>query len=281
MADTLPPRPPRWRELLARIAAALLVVLAGRVLLRLARVASVVRRWLAPARASREPHVPHVAPSDRSAPLFARRATAILLGTLAALAIAAAGGVALALGWVRTPYSTGQYAVVMQPVPFSHQLHVTGFEIDCRYCHATVERAPTAGMPDTRTCVPCHNDTWLDGPWFEPVRRSLATGQPIPWRRVNDLPDHTFFDHAVHARRAIPCATCHGEVEQMAVVRQTVPLTMKWCLDCHMNPEPWLRAAPGSTVRPAFRPEQQVPPPAPEALGAVVNRLTTCTACHR
>lgn len=204
-----------------------------------------------------------------------------MLGTVAAVLTLIAGGVAVALLWVRTPYSTAQFATVEQPVPFSHLLHVTGFEIDCRYCHATVERAPTAGMPDTRTCVPCHNPTWYEGPWFEPVRRSIATGQPIQWRRVNDLPDHVFFNHAVHVQRGMPCASCHGNVAQMHVVYQTAPLTMAWCLECHMDPEPWLRPVEGSTVQRTVGAEWPAPHGTPEPLETAVQRLTTCTACHR
>ena len=34
-----------------------------------------------------------------------------------------------------------------QPVPFSHEHHVSGLGIDCRYCHTSVEVSGFAGIP--------------------------------------------------------------------------------------------------------------------------------------
>ena len=51
----------------------------------------------------------------------------------------------LAIGiayWVmRSSYTTDQNITLSQPVPFSHEHHVSGLGIDCRYCHAGVERS--------------------------------------------------------------------------------------------------------------------------------------------
>jgi len=49
----------------------------------------------------------------------------------------------VALGWVgartvRSPYFTGAFTALEQPVPFSHQHHVGRLGIDCRYCHTAV-----------------------------------------------------------------------------------------------------------------------------------------------
>ena len=40
-----------------------------------------------------------------------------------------------------SPASTNQGAAPAQPIPFSHQHHVAGLGIDCRYCHAGVEKS--------------------------------------------------------------------------------------------------------------------------------------------
>ncbi len=185
------------------------------------------------------------------------------------------------MAWVRSSFVTGQFAAPVQPLPFSHQLHVTGFRIDCRYCHSTVERAASAGMPPTGTCLPCHSRVWREGPIFALVRQSLATGRPLPWIRVNRLPDFVFFSHAIHVNKGVGCETCHGRVDRMARVQQTVPLTMGWCLDCHRDPEPHLRPVE-QMVTMSWR-----PPTSQAVLGAElarryhVQRVVTCTACHR
>src|SRR5215213_5056838 len=147
------------------------------------------------------------------------------------LAVLAVVGVPLFLmWWVRTPYVTGQGHTVAQPISlFSHQIHVTGLQIDCRYCHYTVERTATAGMPSSETCIPCHSQVWRTGPFFAPIRASLTSKTPIPWQRINRLPDYVFFNHAIHVNKGVGCETCHGRVDQMAQVRQAVPLTMSWC----------------------------------------------------
>lgn len=165
--------------------------------------------------------------------LFSPRANALARSIVFALVVLA-GGIPLGLmAWVRTPQATGRYAYVRQPVPFDHRIHVHALGIDCRYCHATAERSAYAGIPPTTACVSCHNQVWLAGAPFAPVRASLASGRPIPWRRVNALPDFVYFDHAIHVAKHVDCATCHGDVGAMGTVRQVAPLTMSWCVDCH------------------------------------------------
>ena len=116
-----------------------------------------------------------------------------------------------------------------------HRIHVAGLRIDCRYCHQGADRAAYAGLPATAVCVSCHTPLWLSSQVFTGVRQSLASNRPIPWRRVNQLPDFVFFNHAIHARGGIGCESCHGRVDRMAQVSQAAPLTMSWCVGCHRN----------------------------------------------
>jgi len=205
-----------------------------------------------------------------------------------ALRVALAAGLALligvplgALAFARTPLATGQYVPVPQPVRFSHPLHVGALRIDCRFCHAGSERAAMAGLPPTRSCVPCHHESWLATPAFAAIEHSLDTHRPVPWRRVTTLPDFVYFNHAVHVRKGVGCETCHGRVDLMEQVHQTAPLTMGWCLDCHRAPERQLRPVEQVTAM-GWAPEGE-----PQAQGRAlaaryhVRRLTTCTACHR
>src|SRR5207247_9016032 len=89
----------------------------------------------------------------------------------------------------RSPYTTGVNVPLAQPVPFSHQHHVAGLGLDCRYCHTSVETSSFAELPPTETCMTCHSQVWKDAPLLAPVRQSLAVGQPIEWKRVNQTPD--------------------------------------------------------------------------------------------
>ena len=76
---------------------------------------------------------------------------------------------------------------------------------------------------------------------LEPVRESFRTGRSIEWMRVHDLPDFVYFDHSAHVNKGVGCTTCHGRVDQMPLMWQEASLQMEWCLDCHRQPEKYLR----------------------------------------
>lgn len=217
------------------------------------------------------------------ASLFSRRATTRLRLAIV-LAIGAMVAVPLFLmGWVRTPLERGEFEKISQPIPFSHDIHVRGLQIDCRYCHYTVERAAFAGMPSSATCVPCHKQVWRDSPWFAPVRQSLASGKPVEWNRVNQLPGFVYFDHSIHVAKGVGCEECHGRIDTMSTAIQVQPLTMGWCLDCHRQPAQHLRPVAQITAM-GWRPP---PGQSRSAIGREliqrkhVRPMTDCTACHR
>jgi menaquinone reductase, multiheme cytochrome c subunit len=122
-----------------------------------------------------------------------------------------------------------------QPVPYSHELHVGQLGMDCRYCHNTVEYADKAAIPPTQTCMNCHTQIHKDSVKIKPLVESYATGKPVLWNRVHDLPDFAYFSHSAHVTRGVSCVECHGRVDKMEVVTQVQPLSMSWCLDCHRN----------------------------------------------
>jgi Cytochrome c7 and related cytochrome c len=206
--------------------------------------------------------------------------------TLARVSIFGAGFAfvaALAVGMTlyRSGYYTRQDEVRDQPVPFSHKHHVYGLGIDCRYCHTSVENSSFAGIPPTETCMSCHSQIWTNADLLQPVRESLRTNIPIHWVRVNDLPDFVYFNHSIHIAKGIGCETCHGRVDQMPLMRQAHTLQMSWCLDCHRNPEQYVR--PREEV---FTMGYQ-PPESQAVLGARlvaeyhIQKLTNCYTCHR
>jgi hypothetical protein len=141
----------------------------------------------------------------------------------------------------RSPYVTYAKVARPQPVPFSHQHHVGGLGIDCRYCHTSAENSSFAGIPPTKTCMNCHSRIWTGAPLLEPVRESFRTGKSLVWNRVNDLPDFVYFDHSIHINKGVGCNTCHGPVDRMPLMFNWASLQMEWCLDCHRNPGKNLR----------------------------------------
>ncbi len=193
----------------------------------------------------------------------------------------AAGTLWLILEINRSPYVTQAGVAREQPVPFSHAHHVAGMGIDCRYCHASVESSATAGIPPTQTGMHCHSQIWSDSPTLEPVRESFRTEKSIEWVKVNDLPDFVYFNHSAHVNQGVGCTTCHGRVDRMPLMWQEASLTMEWCLDCHRQPERYLR--PRDQV---FNASYE--PPADQlALGRSLAReygihtRTSCSTCHR
>jgi hypothetical protein len=166
--------------------------------------------------------------------------------TLSRATIFGAVFVIAALAWVamelqRSPYLTYAGVRKPQPVPFSHQHHVTGLGIDCRYCHTSVETSSFAGIPPTKTCMNCHSQIWTNAQLLEPVRASYRSGESLQWTRVNQLPDFVYFNHSIHVNKGVGCNTCHGPVDQMPLMYQQQSLQMEWCLECHRAPEKNLR----------------------------------------
>ncbi len=141
----------------------------------------------------------------------------------------------------RSPYVTNQGVIRDQPIPFSHAHHVRDLGLDCRYCHTSVTDSTFAGLPATKTCMTCHSRIWTDAQLLEPVRKSWSDEIPIHWTRVHNLPDFVYFPHDIHINKGIGCATCHGRVDQMPLMFQAASLQMRWCLECHRNPENYLR----------------------------------------
>jgi hypothetical protein len=164
---------------------------------------------------------------------------------------------------------------------------VGGLGLDCRYCHTSVETSAHAGFPPTHTCMTCHSQIWTNANMLEPVRRSYAENRPLRWNRVYRLPEYVYFNHRIHVAKGVGCATCHGEVDRMPLTAAAQPFYMQQCIECHKQPERFLR------------PREEVfnldwhPPTDPKErarLGrtlveryhlAPTRQLTDCVTCHR
>lgn len=194
------------------------------------------------------------------------------------------GGIATAgVTYYMTPkYTRVGYAPV-QPVPYSHALHVGQLGLDCRYCHSNVDKSGFANLPSAQTCMNCHNQVKKDSPLLAPVRQSYESGEPVPWVQIHELPDFAYFNHAVHVNRGVSCVECHGKINEMDVVAHDQPLSMGFCIECHRNPQsrvrapgdvynldsPTIAARSGESAGLKFVHDWNIKPP------------QSCTGCHR
>jgi hypothetical protein len=181
----------------------------------------------------------------------------------------------------RSPWVTRQGIAREQPVQFSHMHHAGELGIDCRYCHATVERLAYAGMPATQTCMNCHAQIWRDSPTLEPVRASWRSGESLQWTEVYDLPGFVYFDHSIHVAKGVGCTTCHGAVTEMNVLWQAPTLHMEWCLDCHRHPERYVRPREHVFDMSWEAPADQLSLGLKLLAEYDVRPRTDCSACHR
>lgn len=222
------------------------------------------------------------------AQLFSPRADRRLrLGLLAGAGLVLLVG-ASGFAWVRsgTAWAVGKPAA--QPIPFSHAVHAGGLGLDCRFCHAGVERTADAGMPSAETCLGCHERVWNVTAQFAPLRAAIARGAPVEWSSVSRLPDHARLSHVAHTQAGIACSTCHGAVEEMPRTVRAENLSMGFCLDCHRDPSARQRPASAVMAR------DYLPTGEPHALrphglqalryehyGVEVSPLTRCSTCHQ
>ena len=129
----------------------------------------------------------------------------------------------------------------------------------------------------------CHSQVASATPSLELVRQSAETNTPLEWVRVHNLADYVYFNHAIHVKQGVGCETCHGRIDEMPIVAKAQTLQMEWCLECHRNPENYLR--PRDAVF-----TMGWTPPIDQAVlgkqlisehGVQTKHLTDCSTCHR
>jgi hypothetical protein len=213
--------------------------------------------------------------------IFHRSANTLSKVSLVGLLSLVAGLILLAMVLGRSSYVTRANEYIEQPIQFSHLHHVSDDGIDCRYCHTSVETSPFAGIPPTKTCMNCHSQLFNTEPILEPVRASFREDKPLHWIRVHDLPDFVYFNHSIHVKKGMGCEVCHGRIDQMPLTLQARSLQMEWCIDCHRNPENYVRPRSEITTmgyRPAVA-QSIIGPQLVKEYG--IQSLTSCSTCHR
>jgi hypothetical protein len=199
------------------------------------------------------------------------------LGALLAVSLFAAGFYYYALpSYTRVGYQPEQ------PVPFSHQIHSGQLGMDCRYCHTNVENSPHATVPNSQTCMNCHNPERANvkgnSPLLSLVRESYKSGKPVEWKRIHKVPEYAYFNHSVHIARGVGCVSCHGQINEMKIVYHDQPLSMGWCLTCHYNAEVHLRPREEATNM-LYKGKEGEGAELKAKLG--INPPNHCGGCHR
>jgi hypothetical protein len=126
-------------------------------------------------------------------------------------------------------------AVKVQPIPFSHRVHIGAAGVKCRDCHSGALTAEKAGMPTGKICLACHNSIGAGAPGIAKLRSVSTSGQDISWVKVYDLPDFVVFSHKTHGAAQVLCADCHGPVDQRDVLAKEMSTSMTACMNCHVQ----------------------------------------------
>jgi hypothetical protein len=213
--------------------------------------------------------------------IFHRSANTLSKVSLAGILLLVGGLIGLAMLLGRSSYVTRAQEYVEQPVQFSHLHHVLDDGIDCRYCHTSVETSSFAGIPPTKTCMNCHSQIWQSAPILEPVRASFREDKPMQWVRVHDLPDFVYFNHSIHVKKGMGCETCHGRIDQMPLTKQQNSLQMEWCINCHRNPQNYVRPRE-EVFTMGYRPREDQATLGPKLVADYkIKPSTDCSTCHR
>ncbi len=157
-----------------------------------------------------------------------------------------------------------------QPIAFPHSVHAGINGIDCKYCHSSVTKSKSAGIPSVNVCMNCHKQVVgrtdvqkaqiakiYEAAGWSPEGPGKYTGKtkPIVWNKVHVLPDHVYFNHSQHVVvGGVDCKQCHGDmtkqvetqkvwpVSELNKIEGNIPLTkptmtMGWCIECHAEKE--------------------------------------------
>ena len=133
---------------------------------------------------------------------------------------------------------------IQQPIAFPHKLHVVNNAISCEYCHSSVRDSATAGLPPVRTCIGCHSLVKGRTPdqqtEIQKILDYWKKKEPIPWKKIHDLPDFVSFSHKRHIQAGFDCTNCHGDVSRTKhpvpkPLYDEIPLSMGWCVSCHRD----------------------------------------------
>ena len=156
-----------------------------------------------------------------------------------------------------------------QPIAFPHAIHTGINGIDCKYCHNSVTKSKSAGIPSVNVCMNCHKQingrtpaqqeqiakVYEAAGWDAGGMKYTGKTKEIVWNKVHTLPDHVYFNHSQHVVvGGVDCKQCHGDMTKQVETVKVQPvselnkiegnvvltrptLTMGWCIECHGEKE--------------------------------------------
>jgi Cytochrome c7 and related cytochrome c len=90
--------------------------------------------------------------------------------------------------------------------------------------------------PAEAKCMKCHTAIKAASPAIQKLAAYDKDHQPVPWVQVYSLPDFVFFSHRTHIEKGkVRCETCHGPVAEREVITRERDISMKVCVDCHIE----------------------------------------------
>lgn len=148
-----------------------------------------------------------------------------------------AGSVATGIGALFSIGSADLPVQDQQPLRFSHRQHAGTLNIHCQFCHRYATQSPVAGVPSMALCQTCHESLSATTPDMKMLQIYWKEKRPIPWVRLQRLPDHVYFTHEMHLVAGLSCTSCHGHVARMSSTPRAPTYEMGWCLTCHEQRE--------------------------------------------
>ena len=133
-------------------------------------------------------------------------------------------------------YSCSDSRKAVQPILYSHKIHVGKVGLACPVCHAQVLTHQKASIPNIDVCRGCHEEAMTESAEEAKLLGYIKRNERIPWIQVHRVPGHAYFSHRRHvAIGKIDCSRCHGDVSEMALPfsKPHVPIRMAFCIDCH------------------------------------------------
>jgi hypothetical protein len=101
------------------------------------------------------------------------------------------------------------------------------------FCHRHAQDSPVASVPTVSLCMSCHRSLKTSTPEIEKLLGYWKQQKPVPWVRLQRIPDFVYFTHEMHLKGGVNCVDCHGQVDRVRHTPRAPSYEMGWCLACH------------------------------------------------